>query len=73
MMKMSMEDAIDLLKKKVGEKAETEKTKAADEKFKATLERDCKNTAAAWEERKASAAEEQAAIEKFKATLERDC
>merc|ERR1719487_3002957 len=52
-----------------GELAETEKTKAADEAFLRALNTDCSNTAAAWEERKKSAAEEQAAIEKAKEIL----
>merc|ERR1719487_650385 len=52
-----------------GELAETEKTKAADEAFLKALNTDCTNTAAAWEERKKSAAEEQAAIEKAKEIL----
>jgi len=87
MMKMSMDDAISLLKKKIadataeksalaeqaaaaeGEKAETEKTKAADEAFLKALSTDCAATATAWEARKKDAAAEQAAIEKAKEIL----
>merc|ERR1719161_117536 len=87
MMKMSMDDAISLLKKKVGdatseksalaeqaaqaegEKAETEKTKAADEAFLKALSTDCAATAKGWEDRKKSAADEMAAIDKAKEIL----
>jgi len=87
MMKMSMDDAISLLKKKVGdatseksalaeqaaqaegEKAETEKTKAADEAFLKALTTDCAATAKGWEDRKKSAADEMAAIDKAKEIL----
>merc|ERR1719161_2739945 len=87
MLKMSMDDAISLLKKKIadataeksalaeqaaaaeGEKAETEKTKAADEAFLKALSTDCAATATAWEARKKDAAAEQAAIEKAKEIL----
>jgi len=87
MMKMSMDDAISILKKKIGdatseksalseqaaqaegEKAETEKTKAADEAFLKSLTTDCAATAKGWEDRKKSAADEMAAIDKAKEIL----
>merc|ERR1719261_1671516 len=52
-----------------GEKAETEKTKAADEAFLKSLTTDCAATAKGWEDRKKSAADEMAAIDKAKEIL----
>merc|ERR1719238_643321 len=52
-----------------GEKAETEKTKAADEAFLKSLKTDCAATATAWEARQKDAAAEMAAIEKAKEIL----
>merc|ERR1719301_275271 len=47
-----------------GELVDTKKTKAADEKFLATLTSDCKEAAAGWEERQESAQGELTAINK---------
>merc|ERR1719310_957295 len=52
-----------------GELSETEKTKAADTAYLATLTQECSQTAAAWADRQKSAAEEMAVIEKAKSIL----
>merc|ERR1719161_1686781 len=52
-----------------GELEETEKTKAADTAYLATLTQECSQTAAAWADRQKSAAEEMAVIEKAKSIL----
>merc|ERR1719160_68326 len=52
-----------------GELGETEKTKAADTAYLATLTQECTETAAAWADRQESAAEEMAVIEKAKSIL----
>merc|ERR1719395_490033 len=52
-----------------GELTETEKTKAADTEYLASLTQECSETAAAWAERQKSAAEEMAVIEKAKSIL----
>merc|ERR1719230_2458480 len=51
------------------ELAETEKSKAADEEYSASLAQDCQATHLAWEERQASAKGEMAAIDKAKEIL----
>jgi chromosome segregation ATPase len=51
------------------ELAETEKSKASDETFAATLAQDCSATHLSWEERQASAKGEMAAIDKAKEIL----
>jgi len=52
-----------------GDLAETEKTKAADEEYSATLKTECETAASEWAARQASAKEEMAAIEKAKEIL----
>merc|ERR1719409_141031 len=52
-----------------GELTETEKTKAADTEYLATLTQECSSTAAAWADRQKSASEEMAVIEKAKSIL----
>jgi len=52
-----------------GDLAETEKTKAADEEYSATLKTECETAATEWAARQASAKEEMAAIDKAKEIL----
>jgi len=52
-----------------GDLAETQTTKAADEKYAHELKTECEMTASAWAERQASAKEEMGAIEKAKDIL----
>jgi hypothetical protein len=52
-----------------GELVETQKTKAADEAYSATLKQECETTATMWAERQKSAGEELAAIQKAKDIL----
>jgi len=52
-----------------GDLAETEKTKAADEEYSATLKTECETAAEEWAARQASAKEEMAAIDKAKEIL----
>merc|ERR1719375_583499 len=51
------------------DQVETQKSKAADEEYSATLKTQCEQTAVAWEERQKSAKEEMGAIEKAKEIL----
>merc|ERR1719311_767328 len=51
------------------ELVETQKTKAADEEYAATLKGECETKAAEWAERQKSATEEMAVIEKAKEIL----
>merc|ERR1719335_1860417 len=76
MIAQSLNDAISLLKEKLSdaksskaELTETEKSKAADETYVATLTQDCSATHLQWEERQASAKGEMAAIDKAKEIL----
>merc|ERR1719473_1149098 len=52
-----------------GKLVETQKSKAADEEYAATLKTECESKASEWEARQKSAAEEMAAIEKAKQIL----
>merc|ERR1719313_3252338 len=52
-----------------GKLVETEKSKAADEEYAATLKTECESKAAEWEARQKSATEEMGAIEKAKEIL----
>merc|ERR1719301_86796 len=70
---MSMDDAINLLKKKIAdataEKSALAEQAAADEGFLKSLKTDCAATATAWEARQKDAAAEMEAIEKAKEIL----